>query len=31
VVEIDGVIYGHMTVEKLKKMLKKISKEKAKK
>jgi len=26
VVEIDGVIYGHMTVEKLKKMLKKIQK-----
>jgi len=31
VVEIDGVIYGHMTVEKLKTMIKKISKEKVKK
>lgn len=31
VVEVDGVIYGHMTVEKLKKLLKKISKEKARK
>lgn len=31
VVEIDGVIYGHMTVEKLKKMLKKLQSEEKKK